>query len=269
MDLKLRSRLILVTGADSGIGFCTARILAAEGATVIMTDIAEAELQGSLRKIRAENEKADLHAIAADLTSAAEVKRLQTECDKIGQISGIAHLAGSRGAAGDFLDLTDEDWRNTFEIDLMGAVRICRTFIPGMLEQGYGRIVLTASENALQPYIEESPYNACKAGIVNLGKCLSKAYGKRGVHVNVISPAYIETPMTDAMMEERAGKRGTSVEEAVESFLEEHRPGITQQRRGKPEEVANVIAFLLSDVASFVDGANYRVGSGSVATAFG
>ena len=113
----------------------------------------------------------------------------------------LAHLAGARGAAGDFLELTDEGWLETLDTDLMSAVRVCRAFIPGMRERGYGRIVLTASENAIQPYVEETPYNAAKAGVINLTKGLSKAYGKDGVHVNVVSPAYVKTPMTDAMME--------------------------------------------------------------------
>lgn len=119
------------------------------------------------------------------------------------------------------------------------------------------------------PYVEETPYNAAKAGIINLTKGLSKAYGKNGVHVNVVSPAYIKTPMTDAMMEARAQELDTNVEGAVESFLEDERPGITLERRGRPQEVANVIAFLCSNLATFVDGSNYRVDGGAVGTAFG
>jgi len=268
MNLRFESRLALVTGADSGIGHSTAQTLAAEGARVIMTDIDEAKLDSSLGKLKKAVPNGDVFAFAADLTSTADVERLYSQCRELGHVSVVAHLAGARGAAGDFLTLSDDDWRETVEIDLLGAVRVCRTFIPDMLEQSYGRIVLTASENAVQPYIEESPYNACKAGIINLGKCLSKAYGKRGVHVNVVSPAFIETPMTDAMMEERAEEKGVSVEEAVQGFLTEHRPGITLQRRGQPQEVANVIAFLCSDAARFVDGSNYRVDGGSAQTAF-
>ena len=151
----------------------------------------------------------------------------------------------------------------------MGAVRACRAFMLGMRERGYGRIVLTASENAVQPYVKETPYNADRVGIVNLGKGLLEAYGKEGVHVNVVSPAYVKTPTTDATMEEPAETTGTDVEGAVESFLKKERPGIAPERCGWPRKVANVIVFLCSNVAMFVRRANYRVAGGSAETAFG
>ncbi|CAN5845952.1 SDR family oxidoreductase [soil metagenome] len=258
-----------MTGADSGIGLRTAATLAAEGAKVLISDMKQDKLEEAVKKIKQEVEGAEVYSVAADLTDLSDVEKLLKAADDHGGAAVLAHLAGTRGAAGDFLELTDEGWHETLNVDLMSAVRVCRAFIPGMLERGYGRIVLTASENALQPYVEETPYNAAKAGIIDLTKGLSKAYGPDGVHVNVISPAYVETPMTDAMMEQRAEERGVSVEEAVASFLKEERPGITVARRGKPQEVANVIAFLCSDLASYVDGSNYRVDSGAVRTAFG
>ena len=243
--------------------------LAAEGAKVLMTDMDEERLEDALTRVEKEVEGAEVHSVVADLTNLDDVSSLLTRADKLGGAFALAHLAGTRGAAGDFLELSDEDWLETLNVDLMSAVRVCRAFIPGMLGRGSGRIVLTASENAIQPYAEETPYNAAKAGIINLTKGLSKAYGKNGVHVNVVSPAYVKTPMTDKMMEQRAQKRDESVDEAVESFLEEERPGINFDRRGKPQEVANVIAFLCSDLATYVDGANYRVDGGAVQTAFG
>jgi NAD(P)-dependent dehydrogenase (short-subunit alcohol dehydrogenase family) len=97
-------------------------------------------------------------------------------------------------------------------------------------------------------------------------RSLSETYGGEGVLVNAVSPAFIATPMTDAMMEERSKELGTSVEQAISSFLDEERPFVELKRRGEPEEVAAVIAFLVSERASFVDGSNYRVDSGSVAT---
>ena len=269
MNLAFNGRLGVVTGADSGIGLRTAVTLAAEGARVLIIDLKQDKLDEAVEKVKQEVEGAEAYSVAADLTDLADVAKLLRAADDHGGAAVLAHLAGTRGAAGDFLELSDEGWLETLNVDLMSAVRVCRAFIPGMLERGYGRIVLTASENAVQPYVEETPYNAAKAGVINLTKGLSKAYGPDGVHVNVVSPAYVKTPMTDAMMEQRAEERGVSVAEAVESFLEEERPGITVDRRGKPQEVANVIAFLCSDLASYVDGSNYRVDGGAVRTAFG
>lgn len=129
---------------------------------------------------------------------------------------------------------------------------------------GYHRFL--ASEDATQPYPDEIPYCSAKAGVLALSKGLSKTYASEGLLVNAVSPAFIATPMTDAMMDKRAEERGSDREEAIRSFLDEERPGIELKRRGQAEEVANVVAFLCSDLASFVNGSNYRVDAGSVQT---
>jgi NAD(P)-dependent dehydrogenase (short-subunit alcohol dehydrogenase family) len=270
MDLGIERRVAVVTGADSGIGLATAKILASEGCTVVLTDRTEATLQAAAEEVRHEARRgAGVLALSADLTDAHAVDELAATIKRrIGCVHILAHFAGSRGAAGDFLTLSDEDWLETIQIDLMAAVRVCRAFIPHMLDESWGRVLLTASENAVQPYPEETPYNSCKAGIITLAKGLSKAYSGRGVLINVISPAFIETPMTDAMMKSLAEERGTSVDDAVKWFLEHNRPGITLGRRGRPEEVAVVAALMVSELASFVNGCNWRVDGGSVQTAF-
>ena len=99
-----------------------------------------------------------------------------------------------------------------------------------------------------------------------VGNGLSRTYAREGLLVNAVSPAFIHTPMTDAMMNKRSKELGVSFDEAIESFLDQERPYMELKRRGEPEEVAAVIAFLCSDKASFVNGSNYRVDSGSVAT---
>ena len=163
-------------------------------------------------------------------------------------------------------EIDDAGWIETVDVLLMGAVRVTRAFVPGMAARGSGRVVLFASEDSEQPYVDELPYCAAKAGIRSLTKGLSKTYSNQGVLVNCVGPAYIATPMTDAMMEKRAKANGTSVDEAIQSFLKEERPTLELQRRGRAEEVAAVVVFLCSAQASFVNGANYRVDGGSVAT---
>jgi NAD(P)-dependent dehydrogenase (short-subunit alcohol dehydrogenase family) len=114
----------------------------------------------------------------------------------------------------------------------MAGVRATRAFIPHMRKAGWGRVVLFSSEDAVQPYIEELPYAAAKAGVLNLAKGLSKAYGPDGVLVNAVGPAFIATPMTDAQMEKKAKEKGVSLDEAIQLTLDEERPGIVAKRRG-------------------------------------
>lgn len=145
-------------------------------------------------------------------------------------------------------------------------LRLVREFLPDLRSGGWGRLVLSTSEDAVQPYVDELPYRAAKAGLLAFANGLSKTYTAEGLLVNAISPAFIHTPMTDAMMQRRADQLGVTVSEAIDSFLTDKRPNIQLHRRGEPDEVASVIGFLCSERASFVNGSNYRVDAGSVAT---
>lgn len=262
MKLGIENRVALITGGDSGIGLETAKLLVAEGAKIILTDKDEA----AVRKAAGGLGEA-VKAIGADLTLAADVERLAREAEAaFGPVDILVNCAGITGPTGVFHTLTDEDWQEALEADFMAVVRICRAILPGMAERGWGRVVLTCSEDAVQPYADELPYCAAKAAVLNLSKGLSKTYARQGVLVNAVSPAFIHTPMTDAMMEKRAKENGTSFDEAVKTFLKEERPTLELGRRGEPPEVAAAIAFLCSELASFVNGANLRVDGGSVAT---
>jgi len=272
MDLNIEGKTALITGGDSGLGIATAKFLVREGVNVVLSDKDNGEkLKEAVDEVEQDCERgAEVSGIAADITNYAEVIRLADKIDsEFGGAHIVFHSAGARGAADDFLKLTDDDWMKTIEVDLMGAVRIARAFIPQMQKLGWGRMIMVSSENAFQPYEEESPYNACKAAIINLSKCLSRSYSKENILFNCVSPAYIETPMTDAMMEQLADEENVSVEEAVDWFVKNKRPHIAMERRGKPEEVGSVVAFLCSEHASYVNGCNIRIDGGSVASAFG
>ena len=261
MDMGLRGRTALVTGADSGIGWETARLLLEEGARVVISDKDQAELDAAAGRLAG-----DVVAIAADVTSAESLAALRDRIHaEVGEIDILVQSAGITGAQGLFHEIDEQGWRDTIEVDLMGPVLLTQAFLPD-LRRGWGRIVYLASEDAVQPYDDELPYCSAKAGVLALAKGLSRSYAKEGLLVNCVSPAFIHTPMTDAMMLKRSKQLGVSFDDAIESFLDEERPYMELDRRGEPEEVANVIVFLCSERASFVNGSNYRVDSGSVAT---
>jgi NAD(P)-dependent dehydrogenase (short-subunit alcohol dehydrogenase family) len=265
MDLGISGRTALISGADSGIGWHTARLLLAEGVTVVISDQDQERLDAAAARLDAPAGK--LHAFAANITRLDELSRLRDQVEAaVGQIDILVQSAGVTGAQGLFHEIDDAGWVDTIETDLLGPVRLVSTFLPHLRAGGWGRLVLIASEDAVQPYPDEIPYCAAKAGILALMKGLSKSYAPEGLLVNAVSPAFIHTPMTDAMMEKRAAGNRTSIDEAIASFLDEERPGIELKRRGDPDEVASVIAFLCSERASFVNGSNYRVDAGSVLT---
>ncbi len=265
MDLGIAGRTALISGGDSGIGWHTARLLLAEGATVVLTDLDQDSLDEAAAKLDAPEGR--LFAFAADITKVDSIAAMHRQViDAVGDIDILVQSAGITGAQGYFHEIDDDGWTNTIEVDLLGPVRLVSAFLPSLRKGGWGRIVFLASEDAMQPYDDEIPYCSAKAGVLALMKGLSRTYAKEGLLVNAVSPAFIHTPMTDAMMEKRADERGTSKDEAIESFLDEERPYMELKRRGEPDEVANVVAFLCSEAASFVNGSNYRVDSGSVAT---
>jgi NAD(P)-dependent dehydrogenase (short-subunit alcohol dehydrogenase family) len=232
---------------------------------VVLTDIDEDDVSQAASALP--EGPGQVHALGADLTQLEDIGSLRERvASAAGSIDILVHCAGVTGAQGLFHEIDDEGWVSTLRIDLLAPVRVAQAFLPDLRSSGRGRLIFLTSEDAVQPYDDELPYCAAKAGVLALAKGLSRSYAREGLLVNTVSPAFIHTPMTDAMMDKRAKELGVDRDEAIESFLEEKRPYLELKRRGEPEEVASVIAFLCSERASFINGSNYRVDGGSVAT---
>lgn len=255
----------MITGGAGGIGSHTAELLLSEGCQVVLVDQDESALDSVVQALPAG--LPDLLTVPCDLSSDEAAQELaRTVATLAGEVDILVNGAGITGATGPFHELSDEDWVDVLTTNLLSAVRVTRAFLPTLRARGWGRIVFVNSEDALQPYDDELPYCASKAGLLSFAKGLSRSYAGEGLLVNSVSPAFIDTPMTDAMMDQRAEENDTDRDGAIESFLHEERPYMELGRRGRPDEVAAVIAFLCSERASFVNGSNYRVDSGSVAT---
>jgi NAD(P)-dependent dehydrogenase (short-subunit alcohol dehydrogenase family) len=266
MELGLKGKVVLVTGASQGIGKAIAEAFAAEGSKVALTARGADELQKAVREI-SERSGAEVISVAADASKADDNIRMVAEVVKrFGTVHVLVNNAGGVGAFAAFHDLTDENWLDIFNLNVMSAVRASRAVLPYMQKQKWGRIINISSESATQPDGFMPHYNASKAAMNNLTKSLSKAYATDGILVNTVSPAFIMTPLLSNVLQKMANEQGASLEEAIAHFLANNRPHIEVKRPGEPKEVASATVFLASEQASFITGTNLRVDGGSVAS---
>ena len=257
MDLDIEGKRALITGGSGGMGMETASILKDEGVDVFLTDVDDDALLQAKDALGVSGQAADL----------STQKGVDQFFDTVGTDFDIwVHAAGVTGAKGDPLKMTDDDWDHALNIDFMSSVRMARRLAPEMCDRAWGRIVFVTSENVAQPYPDETVYNAAKSALLSFAKSVSMQHSDKGLLVNCVAPAFIETPMTDGMMEQRSDQMDCSFDEAVQSFLSEQRPYLILGRRGQVTEVAPTIALLCSNRMNFTTGANYRIDGGAVAS---
>jgi 3-oxoacyl-[acyl-carrier protein] reductase len=266
MDLGLKDKVVLVTGASKGIGRAIAEAFAAEGAKVAISARGAEELQKAASEIAAGSD-AEVLGVTADASKADDISRMVGEVvERFGTVHVLVNNAGGVSAFAPFDDLTDQDWLDALTFNLLSAVRATRAVLPYMKKQKWGRIINISSESGSQPDAFMPHYNASKAAMNNLTKSLSKSYALDGILVNTVSPAFIMTPLVEGMLQKLANEQGVSPEEVKEQFLSTTRPHIELKRPGESEEVASAVVYLASERASFITGSNLRVDGGSVAS---
>lgn len=248
MDLGLNGKTALITGGASGIGHATAKVLMAEGASVILVDPegpAVSDAAGELGD--------GAHALQTDLTDPKQMHGLRESVRERFEMPDIlVCAAGVTGTRSHPLKLGDADWQERWDRDFLSVVRTIRLFVPTMEERGWGRAVVIASEKAVQPYADEALCNVAKAALLEFSRGLARSCAPNGVLINAVSPAIIEN---DVNREEATGR-----------FTDEAQPDLELARRGNPEKVAAAVAFLCSEKASFVAGANSRIDGGAAAS---
>jgi 3-oxoacyl-[acyl-carrier protein] reductase len=265
MDLGLRGKAVLVTGSSKGIGRSIALAFAREGCQVAINGRHAGELEAAADQMRVAG--GTVHPIVADVTEAEGARRAVVETVRhFGSIHVLVNNAGGVGRFAAFDELTDEEWLDVFRLNVLSAVRASRAALPYIQKQKWGRIINISSESGIQPDPIMPHYNASKSALNSLTKSLSKAYGKDGILINTVSPAFIRTPLVEEMFHQQSRTRGVSVDEVEQILLREFRPNIVLGRAGRPDETAGVVVFLASEQASFITGSNYRVDGGSVAS---
>jgi NAD(P)-dependent dehydrogenase (short-subunit alcohol dehydrogenase family) len=259
MDLKLNGKLAVITGSTKGIGFATARLMDAEGAKVIVNGRSEEHVKEALGKL---SDKAE--GVAGDLASGSGVEDFIAGVRKIGDPDILINNLGIFEPK-DFFEITDQDWFTFFETNVMSGVRLSRAFMPGMLERGWGRIVFLSSESGLNIPSEMVHYGMTKTAQLAVSRGLAELTTGTGVTVNSVLPGPTWSEGVGGFVEELAGQEGMDTEKFVdEVFFKQARPTSIIKRFAEPGEVASMIAYVASPLASATNGGALRVDGGTV-----
>ena len=251
-------RSIIVTGAAGAIGFATCEILAREGATLMMVDINATRLAERTRQLR--DRGARVEASVADCGEEADVRRYAGEAlGAFGRIDGFFNNAGVEGALAPTHEYDVAEFDRLMRVNLRGVFLGLRHVLPDMVRRGAGAVVNMASIGSERGLAGACAYNAAKHGVVGLTRTAASEVAQKGVRVNCVMPGVIETPLLLEVIEQMFPGN-------AQKGLEKLGQVATLNRCGKPGEVGNVVSFLLSDEASYVNGAQWEIDGGALAT---
>ncbi len=260
MELGLRGRAAIVTGASRGIGRQVAKDLAAEGCGVLVCARGEADLSEVAAEIVEAGGRAK--AMAVDVTDPAAADEIVGACiERLGRLDVVVNNAG--GAQPKRLEeLTDADWRAGLEVNFLAAARLSVAAVPVLRKAGWGRLVHVASVSGREPDPLFAPYSAAKAALLNLSTALSRAYAADGVLSSCVVPGITVTELVAANARATADRTGASTEEVMAKMLAKH--DVAAGRFGDPAEVSAAVLFLASEQARWITGATLEVDGGTL-----
>ena len=249
MPGRLQRKLALVTAAGQGIGRAIAEAFAAEGATVIATDVEENKLAGMKSAKRL---KLDVRSTQAVEKMAKDIASEFGALDVLVNCAGFVHH-------GSVLECSEQDWDFTFDLNVKSMHRTIKAFLPGMLEKKAGSIVnISSAVSSIRGVPDRYVYGASKAAIIGLTKAVAADFIKQGIRANAICPGTIESPSLEGRIKAQSQATGKSLAEIERAFIERQPMG----RLGRPEEVAALAVFLASDEARYITGQAHLVDGG-------
>ena len=265
MDLNLAGKRALVTGSSLGIGRAIAEALLAEGAGVIVNSRDKGRVDQAVAEM---SPRGEVSGCIADLSTADGAADLIAFTQDLGPLDILVNNAGTFTVK-EFFDIEDADWQDIFELNVMSGVRLSRALMPGMLKRGWGRIVFIGSDQSSKPNPSMAHYAMTKTALVSIARSLAELTRDSGVTVNTVQAAPTWTDGVDAFMHQMAEAEGTTPEAMSKTYFAEGE-GRTSllQRWAEPAEIAHVVAFLCSPLASAINGAAPRADGGMVRSLF-
>jgi len=262
MDLQLEGKRALVTGSTAGIGFAIGKALAKEGASVVINGRTAARVEAAIAKLAQLGVKGKLEGLPADLgtaSGAAEAVRRFPDVDIL--VNNLAIFE-----AKPFEQITDQDWLRFFEVNVLSGVRLSRHYLPRMIERNWGRIIFISSESAIQIPAEMIHYGTTKTAQLAVSRGLAELTAGTNVTVNSVLPGPTASEGVDKFLDGVAAMKKTDRVQLERDFVPTMRPTSLLRRFETPDEVAAMIAFVCSPLASGTNGAALRVDGGVART---
>lgn len=267
MPGELAGRVALVTGGSRGIGREIAAALGNAGAAVAITGRSRESLASAVAELRAS--RIDVRGLPADACDAPEaVCVVETVFREFGSMDILVCNAGGAGKYGDLSDLSDDDWRSCYDVNVLGIVHYVRAAEAYLRKSLCPRVVIISSISALQPGAMNPHYTAAKAAAVNLSKYLANRFARDGVLVNAVCPGPVHSSSWDDTVRDRAARGGVSVAQAWREMEDEAAQQIPLGRVGEGADVSGLVVFLASRQASWITGGCFRVDGGKSRSAF-
>jgi NAD(P)-dependent dehydrogenase (short-subunit alcohol dehydrogenase family) len=263
MDLKLKNKLALVSGSTAGIGFAIAAALSREGARVIVNGRTQAAVDKAIATLNAEA-AGELLGFAGDLSEASQAEELARRHPQVEILVNNLGIYEPKP----FLQITDADWQRLFNVNVLSGVRLARLYLPAMRKANWGRIVFISSESGIQIPVEMIHYGMTKTVMISVSRGLAEAAAGTGITVNAVLPGPTRSRGVSDFVEATAKVRSMSPAQIEKEFIEKARPSSLIRRLATTEEVAAMVAYVASPLASATTGAALRVDGGVIRSAF-